>query len=48
MINENTKVTAFAIIMGRLATNNPNKSHKKVPKVKREYIYSDIPEVFFV
>jgi hypothetical protein len=47
-MKEKMKVTAFAIIMGRLSTNNPNKSHKKVPKVKREYMYNDIPEVFFV
>jgi hypothetical protein len=48
IIRENTKVIALAMMMGMLAASNPNKSHNNVPKVKREYIYNDMPEVSFV
>ncbi|HYM95301.1 MAG TPA: hypothetical protein VET23_14275 [Chitinophagaceae bacterium] len=39
---------AFAAMMGMLELNKPNKSHNEVPKAKSEYMYNDMPEVFFV
>lgn len=48
IITANSSVMPFAIIMGKLVLNNPYKSQSNVPKVKRPYIESDIPVVFFV
>jgi hypothetical protein len=48
MIIAKISVTPLAIDTGILLLKIPYRSHSKVPKVKRPYIDSEIPEVSFV
>lgn len=48
MINAKSRVTALAEMMGVLELNRPNNNHKSVPKVNKEYMNRDIPDVSFV
>ena len=41
-------VTALATVTGILWVYMPNSNQSVVPIVKSEYIYSEMPEVFFV
>ena len=48
MISANNKVTALAMMMGRLLSVMPKTSQSNVPKENNEYIPSEMPEVSFV
>jgi hypothetical protein len=48
MITAKISVTPFAIMIGILLLNMPNKNHNNVPKANKRYMYKEIPEVSFV